>query len=508
MECADKEVKSLAHALRMYAMASAVTILATAVALSLSSGLGLRAVGLLAFPMAVLAAAWLGGMGPGVFAAIGSAGVVALCFLKPIGSLAVASPMERVALVACVTASIVESTVVGASRRSERGMSRMAEAIVISERKYRVLFERNPVPMWVFHPKSRAVLAANEAAKAAYGYDECEVRRLSVDVLFEPGDAERFLADRAGRDERTWRHVTKRGDRFDVETRCAAVRWVGGLACVMAARDVTSRIRFERELRASNEELERAREAAERATKARDRFLAALSHELRTPLTPALLASAALERRDGFPEDARRRLGLIREKIQLEARLIDDLLDIARIVNGGFELVRRPAEVTQIVALALLACHEQASAKGIEVRRELAATPSTAWVDPDRLHAAIGAAVSHCIEAAPAGSVLRVWTRDETVGEISIGVHHAGVVDPAAMFDPFDRASMPEAPGAWSLGLRLAIAKAVVEACGGSMEASSGRDGTSVVIRLPTSVRVEQDHTSARQVSEAAAAGL
>jgi PAS domain S-box-containing protein len=363
----------------------------------------------------------------------------------------------------------------------------MAKAIAISERKYRVLFERNPVPMWVFDPKTKAVLAANEAAKAAYGYDEYEVQRMRVDVLFEAGDAEQFLAHGPGRDQRTWRHVTKRGDRLDVETHCAAVRWVGGLACVMAARDMTSRIRSERELLATNEELQRARRAAERATKARDRFLAALSHELRTPLVPALLAAATLERRDGLPEETRRKLGLIRAKVQLEAGLIDDLLDIARIVNGDFELVKRPAEVTQIVVRALVACQERASAKGIEVRRELAATPSTARVDPDRLQTAIGAAVSHAIDAAPAGSVVRIWTRDEAAGAISIGVHHDGeVVDPAAMFDPFDRASTPEAPGAWSIGLRLAIAKAVVEACGGSMEATSGREGTNVVTRLPT----------------------
>jgi PAS domain S-box-containing protein len=484
-----KSVLRIAHPdlLHRYAMASAVTVLATAVALTLSTGLGLRAIGLLAFPLGVLAAAWLGGMGPGILAAVASAGVTALLFLKPIGSLAVETPLERIALIACVTASIIESTVVGATRRTERGMSRMAEAVAISERKHRLLFERNPEPMWIFHPRTKVILAANEAAKAAYGYDENEIQQMRVDALFEPGDAARFLGDEVGRDRGTWRHVTKCGERLDVETRCAAVPWVGGLACVMAARDLTARIRCERALLATNEKLQQATRAAERATKARDRFLAALSHELRTPLTPALLASAALERRDSLPEETRRKLALIRTKVQLEARLIDELLDIARIVNGDFRLVRRPAEVTPIVALALAACQEEASAKGIEVRRDLAATHFTARVDAYRLQTAIETALSHAIHAAPVGSVVRVWTCDEAMGAISIGVHNDGeLADPAALFDPFDHASTPEAPGAWSLGLRLAIAKAVVEACGGSIEATSGREGTKVVTRLRT----------------------
>jgi PAS domain S-box-containing protein len=464
-----------------YAIALAVTVLATAVALALTDGLHLHAIGLLAFPLGVLVAAWLEGMGPGILAAIGAALAVAMFYLNPVGSLSVASPKERIALVAFVMACVIESTLVGVARRSERGMTRVAEAIEISERKYQVLFERNPEPMWIFNPKTRGILAANEAALATYGYAEDELHGMRVDLLFEAGDAERFLTDEAGRDRRTWRHVTKRGDCLDVETRCAAVRWLGGLAWVMAARDVTARVR-------ANEELQRAKKAAEHATRSRDRFLAALSHELRTPLTPALLASAALERRPSLPpEEMRRKAALIRTKVAEEARLIDDVLDIARIVNGDFKIEKTPTDVTQVVVRAVDACVDEADAKKIELRREIAATPCTARVDPVRLQAAVGTAVSSAIDSAPAASVVRVWTSHAGAGEIAIGVHRDGeVADPAAMFNPFERGAMPEAPAAWSLGLRLAIGKAVVEACGGSVDATSGRDGTSVVMRLPT----------------------
>jgi PAS domain S-box-containing protein len=475
------------HLVPRYATAVAVTALATAVGLAVSNGLGLHAVGLLTFPMAVLAAAWLGGMGPGVFSAIGSAVALTLFFLNPIGSLNVERPEERIALAAFVLASIVESTVVGASQRSERGMTRMAEAIAASERKFQLLFERNPEAMWIFDHKTGAILAANDAALATFGYDAEEVQGLRLGALFEPGDAERFLADEAGRDRRSWCLLTRRGDRLDVETRCVAAPWLGGLACVMVTRDVTSRVRFERELRAANEELQRARRVAEEATKARDRFLASLSHELRTPLTPALLAAAALERRPNLPEEIHRKVGLIRTKMKLEASVIDNVLDIARIFNGDFRLLKRPMEVTRIVARAVDGCLGEAGTKRIEVSTELAAPPCTAWVEPDRLQRAIGSAVSSAIDAAPAGSVVRVWTRGGEAGHISIGVDHDGQTDdPAAMFDPFQRGAAPEAPAAWNLGLRLCIGKAVVEACGGSVEATSGSGGTRVLMRLPT----------------------
>jgi PAS domain S-box-containing protein len=478
-----------------YTLALSMAAFATSVALTVSNGMGLRAIGLLAFPLAVLVAAWFGGTGPGIIVAIASSCAVAFFFLTPIGSLAVQELPERIALAVFVMASIIESTVVGTSRRSDRYVNRMAEAIRRSEQKYRLLFERNPEPMWIFDPKTRVILAANQAALASYGYDADEVQGLRIDVLFlEPGDVTRFLADEAARDRSTWRLVTKRAEPLDVEMRCVAAPWLGGLTWVMVARDMTSRVRAERELRGANAELQRATnaavqatKAAEHATKSRDRFLAALSHELRTPLTPALLASAALERRESIPEEIRRSLGVIRAKVKLEARLIDDVLDVARIVNGDFELEKRSAEVTQIVVRAIDACLDEADAKKIEVKRELGATPCTALIDPDRLEGAIGSAVSSAIDAAPAASVIRVWTRDGGTGQISIGVHHDGqIVHAGAMFDPFERGATPEAPAAWGLGLRLAIGKAVFEACGGGVEATSDREGTDLVMRLPT----------------------
>ncbi|HEX8793560.1 MAG TPA: DUF4118 domain-containing protein [Polyangiaceae bacterium] len=473
--------------LRRYGLAVALTALATALALTLTLGVSVPSVGLLAFPMVVLASAWFEGMGPGIVSAILSALAVAFFFMKPVGSLTVEAPAERIVLVAFVMTSLVESTVVGTSRRSERSMSRMAESIARSERKYRILFERNPEPMWIFDPRTRAVLAANEAALTTYGYEGDEILGMRLDAIFEAGDADRFLADEAQRDQRTWSHLTKRGERLEVETRCARATWMGGPACVMAARDMTSRVQAERELLTANEELQRAKRVAEGATKGRDRFLRVLSHELRTPLTPALLATDALERRQTLPHEVRRSLQLIRAKVKQEAALIDDVLDVAHIVSGDFEPEKTPADATQIVARAVAACRDEAEAKRVAVTRELTAVKCTTWVDAERLQRAIGSALSTAIDAAPPESVVRVWTSNGAKGEVAIGVHHDGeTANPGALFDPFERGMTPRTPGAWDLALRLAIGKAVVEACGGSVEATSDRKGTNVVIRLRT----------------------
>jgi K+-sensing histidine kinase KdpD len=175
-----------------------------------------------------------------------------------------------------------------------------------------------------------------------------------------------------------------------------------------------------------------------------------------------------------------------------EARLIEDVLDVARIVNGDFKLEKKPVEVTQIVTRAVEGRVKDAAAKKIEVRADFAAPPCTAWVEPDRLQCAIESVISRAIDDAPAESAVRVWTRNPGAGEISIGVHHDGQVESApAMFDPFERGAAPEAPAAWGLGLRLCIGKAVVEACGGSATVTSqggAGAGTEVVLTLPTIV--------------------
>src|SRR5437660_400461 len=93
------------------------------------------------------------------------------------------------------------------------------------------------------------------------------------------------------------------------------------------------------------DDVKRAQAEAEHANRAKDKFLAALSHELRTPLTPVLMCAAALEGESALQPEYREQLGMMRRNVELEARLIDDLLDLTRISRGTLQLQLEPTNV-------------------------------------------------------------------------------------------------------------------------------------------------------------------
>ena len=120
-----------------------------------------------------------------------------------------------------------------------------------------------------------------------------------------------------------------------------------------AASDITERKHAEEALRTARMSAERAKADAERANQAKDQFLAVLSHELRTPLTPVLAAAELLHRRPDLGPHAREPVEIIRRNVQLQARLIDDLLDLTRIANGKIELKRKPINICTVIERAV-----------------------------------------------------------------------------------------------------------------------------------------------------------
>src|SRR5207244_13559435 len=102
--------------------------------------------------------------------------------------------------------------------------------------------------------------------------------------------------------------------------------------------EIAERKRAEEELRIAHEQARRAKEEAERANHAKDTFLATVSHELRTPLTPVLMCVTALEQESSVEPELREQLSMMRRNIELEARLIDDLLDLTRVARGKLQL--------------------------------------------------------------------------------------------------------------------------------------------------------------------------
>ncbi len=237
---------------------------------------------------------------------------------------------------------------------------------------------------------------------------------------------------------------------------------------------------------------EHARVEAERASEAKDRFLAMLSHELRTPLTPVLASVFMLEREDNVPKVMHESLQLIRRNVELEARLIDDLLDLTRISKGKVQLSFEIVDAHTLLRNALEICQFEIEQKKLELRSEFAATKVYLQADPARLQQIFWNLIKNAVKFTPHGGKLRIRTTNNGDGQFRLEVEDSGCgIDPGVLpriFHAFEQAGRTQLGG---LGLGLAISKALVEAHHGSISAESqGRDsGATFTALFPTCER-------------------
>jgi signal transduction histidine kinase len=220
-----------------------------------------------------------------------------------------------------------------------------------------------------------------------------------------------------------------------------------------------------------------ARRLAEEANRAKDEFLAMISHELRTPLNAMLGWVALLNGGKLDPEAQGRALEVIERNARAQARLIDDLLDVARIVGGQLRLQLRPLDLAQVVERALDATHPAAEAKSIAIAADLDRPLEMAAGDADRLYQVVCNLLSNAVKFTPDGGGVEVRLKREG-GEARITVRDSGV-GIAASFLPhvFERFRQGEERSQGGLGLGLAIARHLVEQHGGTIRADSAGEG-------------------------------
>ena len=196
------------------------------------------------------------------------------------------------------------------------------------------------------------VVTWNLGGERIKGYTTEEILGSSYERFFRPEDRASGRPARLLAEARLRGHVRDQGPRmrkdgsiFMADAVITAVHDSNGKlrGFSKVTRDITDQIR--------NRELEAAKIAAEQANAAKDEFLAVLSHELRTPLTPVLAAASDLEERlTELPEEIREEVRMIRRNVQLEAQLIDDLLDLTRITRGKLELRRESVDLHAAVS--------------------------------------------------------------------------------------------------------------------------------------------------------------
>ena len=238
-------------------------------------------------------------------------------------------------------------------------------------------------------------------------------------------------------------------------------------------------------------EARKAREEAEAANRAKDRFLAVLSHELRTPLTPVLAEVSAMLDDPATPDSVRPILEMTRRNVELEARLIDDLLDLNRIVQGKLRLDRRVVDAHRLIRESLEICRSGVEAARLRVELSLVATRHHVNADAARLQQVTWNLIKNAVKFTPEGGFIAIRTRDEgdrlvvEVADTGVGIEGKAL---ARIFDAFDQGDGSITQRFGGLGLGLAIGRSLAEAHGGRLTASSPglNQGATFRLDLPT----------------------
>ncbi len=234
-----------------------------------------------------------------------------------------------------------------------------------------------------------------------------------------------------------------------------------------------------------------AKEEAERANRTKDRFLAVLSHELRTPLLPIAAAAQTLQRNVAVPPEFKELLPMIRRNVLLEARLIDDLLDLTAISAGKLSLRLAPVDMRKVVEAVVEMVQETIDEKRIALGVHWRASRGTVEGDPARLQQVLWNLVRNAVKFTPVGGHIRLEIDDED-GQLRLRCVDDGIgFEPAiqsAIFTAFEQASDEVRRQYGGLGLGLAIAQGLVLEHGGSLEASSEgpNRGATFTLRLDT----------------------
>jgi PAS domain S-box-containing protein len=301
--------------------------------------------------------------------------------------------------------------------------------------------------------------------------------------------------------------VRKDGSTFEAEVIITALRddtgKIRGFSKV--TRDITDQIR--------SREFEAEKIAAQKASKAKDDFLAALSHELRTPLTPALAAATYLQdNAEQLPPEFAEDVEIIKRNVQLQARLVDDLLDLTRIARGKLHLEMEDCDAHTIIENALETAHSQIAAKQLNVSTHLEAKAYHILADCIRLQQVFWNLINNAVKFTSQSGQITIRTFSDKHRRFHFEISDTGIgIEPqrlASLFQPFEQADPSVSRQFGGLGLGLAISKRLVDLHHGTIDAESrGRSfGATFKVTLDTlpqgSAAIGQNHRAGGKASK------
>ncbi|HEY1583547.1 MAG TPA: ATP-binding protein, partial [Chthoniobacterales bacterium] len=376
---------------------------------------------------------------------------------------------------------VILRTDVTERKRQEERMREGERLLQESEDRLRLALEAVDAGTFDFYPLT-GTLRWSARCKALFGLSpDAEITYEIFLRGLHPEDRERV-------DELVTRTLRPGSDgRFDTEYRTIGIedgkeRWVAAKGLVifnltgMAARFIGTVLDITPQ-KLGELELQRAKQTAEDANRAKDYFLAVLSHELRTPLTPVLMTIATLRRDPTLSDELQRDLEMLQRNIELEALLIDDLLDLTRIVHGKLELHSTAVDLHALIEHALRISQADAADRRLEVVRHLQARHFHTWGDSARLQQVLWNLIKNAVKFTPAGGTIEISTRNLTSTCVEIVVRDTGIGIEAAVlpiiFQAFEQGGRDVTSRFGGLGLGLAISKRVVDLHHGTIAAAS-----------------------------------
>jgi PAS domain S-box-containing protein len=376
---------------------------------------------------------------------------------------------------------------------------KQAEALLRqNEALFSTLIEQAPLGVYVVDAQFRLqqinsiALPAFDQVRPLIGRDFSEV----MEILWGP--------EVGGECTRIFRHTLETGERyisplfsaarhdlgveqaFDWETqRVTLPDGQHGVVCYFT--DVTERRRAEAAL-------QEAKDAAVAANSSKDRFLAVLSHELRTPLTPVLMTVGMLENDPDLRPDLRADLAMIKRNVELETKLIDDLLDLNRIISGKLPLHLEPLDLNAALRDVCGICRPTLQERGIALELTLDDSAGSVFADFARLRQVIWNVLNNAIKFSSEAGTIRVTTRRLAGGLCEVRVRDNGIGIPPevlpCIFNAFEQGRAEVTRRFGGLGLGLAICKALLELHHGTIRAESpgSGQGSTFIIELPGAV--------------------